>query len=513
MPTYYQYKIKPYKHQVKALRALIRNGFGGALLMEPRTGKTKVCVDYASILHQAGKVDRVLIICPSAIMDVWVEEIRAHCPWRRRITVWDRKGRKVYKLPTSGTGILDFVIMNYDALAVAGAPQRDRKTGAVRRDDEGNIKRSRRGGRFEVYNQIKNWAPHLIVLDESHRIKSPSAKRSKMIVRLGAVADYRVLATGTVVTKANRIHDLYMQWCFLNPDSPVLLDASGSRMNSQEFKQEYGRWIEKNGYPQWVGPREDNLTRLRAAVHDESYAVTRDECFDLPPAYPDVIIPIDLVKSAKAYDDMAETMVAQIESGEITEASIRLVQNLRFSQITSGLAKTEPTPDHPEGRWVRIGSEKLEVLRDLLSDWAEQDERVVICARFREDIHAIQEVCRKLKVRSFVLIGGQDRSERTKAIRQFREHKGAAVFIMNPQAGSEGIDLRTASTMVWYSLTQSYVNYTQARDRIALSGKANRYVFLLARGTYDEIQYEVLQNDGDVAKLIMKDPRRLLRTL
>lgn len=74
-----------------------------------------------------------------------------------------------------------------------------------------------------------------------------------------------------------------------------------------------------------------------------------------------------------------------------------------------------------------------------------------------------------------------------------------------------GIDLRTASTMVWYSLTQSYVDYTQSRDRIALSGKANRYVFLLAEGTYDELQYDGLQNDRDVVKMIHESPERLLR--
>jgi hypothetical protein len=48
------------------------------------------------------------------------------------------------------------------------------------------------------------WQPQLIVLDESHRIKNWMAKKTKMIVKLGTVADYRVIATGTSVTKKKR---------------------------------------------------------------------------------------------------------------------------------------------------------------------------------------------------------------------------------------------------------------------------------------------------------------------
>lgn len=508
----YKFKTTPYKHQYAALKKLLALGWGGALLMEPRTGKTKVSIDFASIRHQQGLVSRVLIVCPSAIMDVWIDEIAAHCPFKYTVTVWDRKGRKQLELPRFGRTELDFVIINYDAFSTPGK--------ATGRREDGSLVRSRKkGGRYDIMRALKAWAPQLIILDESHRIKSPSARKSTALVRLGTVADYRLICTGTAVTKAKRTFDLYMQWKFLNPESRLLYDFdSGNRHTSASFKSMYGRFIELpvdpsnprgRKFPKFQGLR--NTKRLHRLVHAESFAVTRDECFDLPPAYPDQIIHVDLESSGPVYDQMAEEMVARIRSGEITEASIRLVQNLRFAQITSGIARTEPSDQYPNGRLVRIGSEKLEILEDLLEDWFEQDEKIVICARFRADIQSIAKVCDKLKTKRFLLYGGQEREDRTRSIRGFREHQGAAAFIMNPQAGSMGIDLRTASTMVWYSLTQSFVDYSQARDRIALSGKANRYVFLLARGTYDEIQYEGLQFDRDVVKMIHESPERLLR--
>ena len=500
----YKFKTKPYKHQVAALKKLLELEWGGALLMEPRTGKTKVSIDFASIRHQQGHVNRVLVVCPSSIMDVWVDEIATHCPFQYTITIWDKKGRKRVELPKFGRQQLDFVIINYDAFSTPG-----RATG--RRDDGSVIRSKRRGGRYDIMAALKKWAPQLIILDESHRIKSPSARKATALVRLGTVADYRLICTGTAVTKAKRTFDLYMQWKFLNPESRLLVTEDGEKHTSASFKDEYGRWLrlKDENFDRFQGLR--NPKRLHRLVHAESFAVTRDECFDLPPAYPDQIIHVDLEETAGVYDQMAEEMVAKIQSGEVTEASIRLVQNLRFAQITSGIARTEPSVGYPEGRLVRIGNEKLRVLEDLLSDWFEQEEKLVICARFRADIQSIGKVCQKLKVNPQLLYGGQGREERTKSIAQFRTKAGPAAFIMNPQAGSMGIDLRTASTMVWYSLTQSYVDYTQARDRIALSGKANRYVFLQARGTYDELQYEGLQQDKDVVKMIHESPERLLR--
>ncbi len=84
-------------------------------------------------------------------------------------------------------------------------------------------------------------------------------------------------------------------------------------------------------------------------------------------------------------------------------------------------------------------------------------------------------------------------------------------MIIQPQAASLGIDLSTASHMVWFSLTSSWVDYTQACDRIALSRNSTTFTYLLAQGTVDEVIYEALQSDGKVSAQILKKPSTLLR--
>jgi SNF2 family DNA or RNA helicase len=508
----YVWKTRPYHHQVAAVKKLLSNGYGGALLMAPRTGKTKVAIDYASIMHMAGKVNRVIVFCPVSVMGVWEDQLKMHCPVPYRLLVWDKKarkknretGRRRQELPRYGKDILDIVVINYDALSVAGAPVIDRKTGKPKRHGEdGAIKRSRkRGGRYEMKKLILDWQPDLVMLDESHRCKSPSAKKTKMIVSIGEKTPYRVIMTGTAVTKKKRIFDIYAQWQFVNKERFAGLTFT-------EFKSEFSVMTNRNGYPQWL--KNKNTRRLRQLIHQDAFAVTREECFDLPARLEPEIIKVPLEESAKVYDDMARDMIAKIHTGDITEASIKLVQGLRLQQITSGIARTESTPENPKGKLIRIGKEKLRILEDRLYDFFEAEEKVVIAARFIVDIQSIERLCKQMKVPTFVLRGGIKRQDRDRIIREFREHDGAAAFIMQPTAGSLGIDLSTAGTFIWYSLISSYVDYTQSEDRIALNPRGTRFIYLLGEGTYDEVMYESLQEDGEVAREIMKKPELLAR--
>ena len=182
MSRVYKFKTRPYAHQKAAIKKLLKNGYGGALLMEPRTGKTKTVIDYISILHQFEGVNRVIVICPVVAIQVWKDQLAENCPVKYRLVIMDREGRKYGAMPSFGKDILDIVLINYDAFSTPGEFVVDRKTGEAKTDEYGNKKRSRtRGGRYAMLNMVKKWQPQMIVLDESHRIKSPSAKKTRAI--------------------------------------------------------------------------------------------------------------------------------------------------------------------------------------------------------------------------------------------------------------------------------------------------------------------------------------------
>jgi SNF2 family DNA or RNA helicase len=497
--TAYRFKTQPYKHQLNALRKLIDNGYGGELFMEPRTGKSKVSIDFGSALCIRKRIDKMIVICPSRVMDTWVEQFHKHCPVLHHITVWDAKSRRLGPPPpVTKTFELHVVIVNYDAFATPGRRLRSGR-------------RSKANGRFKTRDMLRKWMHStdkktLVVLDESHRIASPSGSAANMVVSLHRDADYRILATGTPVTKAKKAHDLYMQYKFADPtrfaDVPTVDD----------FKNAFGRWIQastrdgRGSYSKWIGERNQDILQKR--IHQTGVVVRREDCFDLPPRTTE-LIQVPLRGSAKAYDDMAEEMVALIikaREEHTVEASIKLVQGLRLRQLTGGVATTD------EGKLIRIGREKLDALRPLLEAHAEHEEKLVIAAQFRADLAAIAKMAHnEFNLPIYRLQGGVPRDQAAQDLRDFERQEGAAVYIVQPQSGSEGIDLSSASHMVWYSLTPSWVKYTQMCDRIALSKNSTTFTYLLGKNTVDELLYEVLQTDGEVARAILDNPERLLR--
>src|SRR3954467_3666763 len=70
-------KHKPWKHQELALERLQDQKFF-ALLMQMRTGKTKVTLDDFVRCYEQDKVDDLLVIAPAGVYLTWVGAIQDH---------------------------------------------------------------------------------------------------------------------------------------------------------------------------------------------------------------------------------------------------------------------------------------------------------------------------------------------------------------------------------------------------------------------------------------------------
>lgn len=487
----YPFKRTPYRHQMEALKTALKLK-NCALLMDPRTGKTKTAIDYLSALALAGRLDRAVIICPARVIDVWVQAFQEDCPVSYHLHIWDAQARKQPPPKVRNIYDLSVLLVNYEAFSM---------NGPVLPSGKGYSKKS---GRHANKRQIQLWLedkPAACILDESHKIKSPSGRAASMIVSMRPFFYYRLILTGTPITKAKRAFDIYMQWKFLNPD------RFKEWHTAEAFREHFGVWRETNmGYKEFKRLRNEDI--LTERIHADSYRVKREDCFDLPPRSTR-FVPVELKPgTAVVYDELAREMVAQIEHQtrqHTIEASIALVLTLRLTQITGGFATT------PEGNSIPVGTEKLDALDGIFEESLENDDKVVVAARFKSEMNAITSLAAKRKLPVYEVRGGLPREETTANIKKFTDTAGACVLVMQPQAGGVGIDLSTASHMVWYSLTPSWVDYTQSCDRIALSKKATTYTYLLAKGTVDELLYKVLQEDGEVAEAILKNPRKVLR--
>lgn len=467
--VFYRAKTRPYAHQYGALKKLLHNGYGGALLMEPRTGKTKTCIDWAGILRSIRELNIVVVFAPVPVLPVWEQELKVHCGVPYDVLPWDAEARAKKVIPTPGDRLL-WVLVNYEALSAGG-----------RVTESGN--ESVRGGRGWVKNTLKKLCEkyHVaIVLDESHRIKSCSSKAATALFTLGSKADYRVIMSGTPITKHNRPDDIYSQWKFLNPrrflDTPTKMD----------FMRRYSHPISDGyGYAKFEGVR--NEQELRGRMMEDSYTVTRDECFDLPERTYESI-PVTLSpESRKAYDSINSSGVW----GETTATHV-LSRLTELTKITGG---------HTGEDWTPLGSEKLSVLSGIIEDHRDEGTPLVVAARYRAEIARIQELCQSLKVACMTIQGGSDTAAE---LGRWRALDGCRVMILQPQSGSLGIDLREADHLVWYSLVYQWTDYSQTCDRIALCERTTTITHLLAQDSVDWDIARILQEDGDVVETIMR---------
>jgi len=503
----YPFKTRPYKHQLEGMRFAFRQfnrGLGVALLFEPRTGKTKCSIDIVSALHLKRGTRKVLIVAPNRVLGTWAREFHTHCPLVYEVIVWDAKERRRGAIRQPDGHIdLQVIITNYETF---GTPGKRLESG----------RRSRSTGRFKNRKYITDWIGNdeaVIICDESHKLKNPSGKASNMVVGMRRFFSHQIILTGTPVTKARRSADIYMQWRLINPNRFLRWGAT-----YEDFRLHTGVWTERNGFPQWLRAREDGLEDLQRGIHADGLVIRRADCFDLPHALPDRIIDVPLTTSARHYDEMAEQFITELENGDIAEASIPLVVTLRLAQITSGhVGIVEPHPTNPDkqiSRSVSVGTEKIRTLEELLvEETLEKEEPTIIVARWKHDLDAIQKLCTRLKIPVFSIRGGMTRSATDDALRRFARCDGqAAAMVVQPQAGGVGLDMRVAGHTIWYSLTSSYVDYTQMRDRNALHPNAVQHTFLLSPGTVDMLLYETLLNDGNVAKRILTRPEILRRS-
>ena len=502
----YKFRTKPYAHQRDGVRFALQQfsiGLGAGLLFEPRTGKTKTTVDTISAAHMKFGVRKVLIIAPNRVLGTWVAEIAAHTPLTVQTIVWDARARRNPIPRHDPIYDVQILVTNYETFGVPG-----------RRLPSG--RRSKANGRFKFRQTIERWLngdASILVCDESHRLKNPSGKASNLIVGMRDMFSHWMILTGTPITKAKRAADIYMQWRLINPDRFV-----GWGYTYDAFRRHTGIFTNHDGIEIWRKPKTEGMKDLMRGLHQDGMVVHRDDCFDLPAQLPDRVIPIKLTpRTAKHYDEMAEQFVTQLESGEIAEASVSIVVTLRLLQITGGhVGIREPHPTDPDkmvSRSVAIGREKIMALKTLLEDdTIEKDDKVVICARFKAELNAVEELCQALGIPHWSIRGGMTRSATDDALRAFRQHDdGPAAMIVQPSAGGVGIDMSTASHMIWFSLVSSFVDYSQMKDRIALSSRGVQYTYLIVPGTIDQIIYETLINDGDVTRAILRKPSSLLR--
>lgn len=450
MPKDYRFKTKPYDHQLRVFMQS-RDQQAYALLMEAGTGKTKVIIDTSAWLWGQGKIDCVLIIAPNGVHRQWVEEqLPLHMPdWAPTLAHAYVSGKKSGVPPEelfAPGPKLRVLAMNLESL-------------------------TRDSGR-EVAERFLKSGRSMMVVDESHRIKNPTGKTTKTVIRLGQLADYRRICTGTPVAKG--LEDKFSQMFFL---SPFILGHN----SFYTFRNTY---CVMGGFnqSQIVGYR--NVEEFQKRIAPFSYRVLKRDCLDLPPKIGGINHPNGPLKryveltpeQRRHYDSLRLELTTMLGDGSSVDVPLAVQRILRLQQVLCGHLP------HEDGTMEVIPSNRVRVTQEAVE---EASGKVVIWTRFRHDITSLKTA---FGDRAVIVQGGQA-AENTESIRLFMDPASDKdILIANQQAGGTGLNLAgLVSHVIYYSNSFSSLDRWQSEDRTYRIGTTFpcTYIDLVARGTID----------------------------
>jgi SNF2 family DNA or RNA helicase len=462
----YRFQTKPYAHQRRALVFLLKNK-GGGLQVPMRYGKTKVGVDFAAAMYLKEEVRRVLVVTVTSGLGVWEDEIGIHCPvpWR----TYDWHGEELAHHKQSNPSSLQFMLVNfanvYDRAKTGG-----RSWSPVQRES------------------LRKFKPQIVIVDESHHIGNPTSAQFIMTNLLGREADFRVIMTGTMFHR--KPFFVFGQMKFLD--------------HGRSLGSEYGHFKKRiavmGGHGNYQVMRYKNLKWMMKQVKKQ--VLIEKPKKGLPPA--ETKVPFRLQgANLKAYQKMEKDKVLVVD-GEAVMSPLVITRHLRLHMIEGGWIRLE------SGKYKRVGTDKMDIAEDRLAEHlAQGTEKLVIACRFIPELADMARVAKRLGAKPLLFHGALKKRERQERINSFNTHKGPAFFISQIATGSQAINLSVADTMIFYSLSESYLLHDQMSQRIAKykDTRTLQYDYIVGRGTRGEVTYQAIKQKRDVADFIVENPR------
>jgi SNF2 family DNA or RNA helicase len=457
-------KTTPYEHQRKAIQIGITVDSAG-LLMEQGTGKTLAAIGIATYRYLKGQVKRLLVVAPKSVLPEWARQFKEHTDLPYQAAALDMKAKRkkdILENWEDSEGI-QLITINYEST-------------------------------WRLEEEIAKWKPDMIICDESQKIKKHSAKQSKALHRLGKIAKYRLILTGTPVSQTPL--DFFSQYLFLDP---TIFGTS--------FPKFRDRYAVMGGYGGYKVVGLKNVEELAEKAHSIAYRVTKEEAVDLPETVDKTLYAKLEPAAEKVYKEMMEESLLKLEGDDKVTAPIVLTQLMRLQQIAGGFIPADET-----GNIYQVSSAKLNVLKETVEDLVEAGSKMVIFANFIPEVNAISEWLTSQKVKHQVLTGKT--KDRGAAIDDFQNNPKTKVFLAQISTGGVGITLTAADTAIFYSLNYKLVDYEQARARVHRIGQKKKvtYIHIAAEGTVDQEITARLREKQEIAKLVVDDLKNILNT-
>lgn len=310
-----------------------------------------------------------------------------------------------------------------------------------------------------------------IVVDESHKIVSPSAQQSKALLRLTNHVKYVYLLTGTILM--NRPDDLYI---------PLKITGAFTG-NFSNFRSRYDILGGFGNY-QIVGHK--HLDELQAKLISVSKRLRKvDVLKQLPPKiYVEEFLDMS-VKQKKIYKDVLNAIMADIDN--IRLSINPLSQMIRLRQATADTSILSSTVKE---------SVKFDRALELIQEIIERNESVIIFSCWETVVSNFRKFLSDNHLTSAVITGKI--KDREGQIKYFNENDDCHIIVGTVGAMGVGLTLNKASNVIFLDESWSASEKLQCEDRCHRIGQTETVtvITLVCKHTIDENIHSIVKRKG-----------------
>ena len=382
--------LRPYQRRGHAwLTARMSGGIGGILADDMGLGKTVQILSAVAAVraHKGGDANApVLVVAPTSVVGVWVEQARQFTPQLRVRTVTETATRRGTTI-TQEAANADIIVTSYTLVRLEA----------------------------QQWSQVRLGG---VVIDEAQAVKNPRTATYRALRDLEA--PWKLAVSGTPIE--NSLSDL---WSLLSLTCPGLLPPW------ETFQQQVRRPIENGADPTL-------LARLTAYVAPFVLRRTKEE---VAPDLPDKIVDVVRVDLGKEHRHIYDQYLAR-ERARILDL-LRDVDANRMSVLASitRLRQLALDPALVEESYAHVGSAKIEYLADRLDEIVPLGHQALVFSQFTSFLERIRHMLQRRGI-SVVQLDGSTRG-RAEVIEKFRSGE-AQVFLISLKAGGSGLTLTEA---------------------------------------------------------------------
>ncbi|KAK9967715.1 hypothetical protein ABG768_002092 [Culter alburnus] len=415
-------------------------------------GKTIQAISVAYIFKQEWPL---LIVVPSSLKYPWIEELEKWIPELdpRDINLVESK-TDTMSISTSKVTILGYGLLTTDARPLLEALNKQR---------------------FGV-----------VLVDESHYLKSRNAARSKILVPVIQNAKRAILLTGTPAL--GRPEELFMQIEALYPRRFGTWSDYAKKYCNAHYKFFGAR-------RQWDCRGASHLDELHQRLSEIMIRRLKNQVLTQLPPKIRQRIPFDLPKDAAKEASASFEQWEKLMSSESENQFVEVMSLITHMYKQTAVAKAGAVKDYIK---MMLETEQLKFL---------------VFAHHLSMLQACTEAVIEAKASYIRIDGSVPSAERIQLVHRFQNDPDTRVAILSIQAAGQGLTFTAASHVVFAELYWNPGHIKQAEDRAHRIGQTTtvHIHYLIAKGTFDTVMWAMLNRKETVTGSALNGKKEYLK--